>query len=111
MHLIEIDSNPYNETDLDKAESTIEGLILEEHKALQSYCEKVGNTIINDEDYGNEVEVEIHEVECKSLQGDCMGEESEDECTSFFFVGEFHITTKDVSSCEGGDTSFVLEPK
>ena len=89
MHLIEIDSNPYNETDLDKAESTIEGLILEEHKEFQSYFEKVGNPIINDEDYGNEVEVEIHELEWKSLQGDCIGKESEHECTSNLFVSDF----------------------
>ena len=35
-----------------------------------------------------------------------MGEESEYECTPRFFVGDFHITTKDVGSCEGGETSF-----
>ena len=111
MHLIEIDSNPYNETDLDKAEYTIDGLLLEEHKALQSYFEKFGNPIINDEDYGNEVEVEIHELEWKSLQGDCIGKESEDECASSFFFGDLQIIAKDVGSCEGGETYFVSERK
>ena len=33
------------------------------------------------------------------------------EFTSSFFVGDFHITTKDVGSCEGGETSFLSEPK
>ena len=40
-----------------------------------------------------------------------IGEESEDECTSNFFVGDFHITAEDVSSCEGGETYFGSEPK
>ena len=31
----------------------------------------------------------IRKVGCKSLQGDCMGEESENECTFIFFVGDF----------------------
>ena len=46
-----------------------------------------------------------------SLQGDCMGEESEDECTSNLFVGDFQITAKDVGSCEDGETNFVSYPK
>ena len=58
------------------------------------------------EENRNELEAEIHEVECNSLQGDCMGEESEDECTSIFFMGDFHITAKDVGPCEGGETYF-----
>ena len=74
LQLLEIPSSPYNEINLDKGESTIEDPILEEHKALQNEFEKVGNPILNDEGYGNEVEVEIHDVKCKSLQGDCMGE-------------------------------------
>ena len=45
------------------------------------------------------------------MKGDCMGEESEDECTSRLFVGDFQITTKDVGSCEDGETSFGLDPK
>ena len=48
------------------------------------------------EENRNEVEADIHEVECKSLQGDYMGEEMEDECTSSFFVDDLQITTKDV---------------
>ena len=40
------------------------------------------------EENRNEVEAYIHEVEWKSLQGGCMGEESEYECTSIFFVGD-----------------------
>ena len=40
-----------------------------------------------------------------------MEEESEDECTSIFFVGDFHITSKDVGSCEGGETYFGTYPK
>ena len=40
-------------------------LLLEENKELQNEFEKVGNPILNDEGYGNEVEAEIHEVECK----------------------------------------------
>ena len=40
-----------------------------------------------------------------------MGEESEDECTSSFLVGDFQITAKDVGSCEGSETNFVSEPK
>ena len=63
------------------------------------------------EENRNELEAEIHEVECKSLQDDLMGEESEDECTSSFFVGGFHITAKDVGSCEGGETYFRSKPK
>ena len=80
---------------------------MEEHKALQNEFEKDGNIILNDEDYGNEVEVEIHEVECKSLHG----EESEDECTFNFSVGDFHIIAKDVGPCEGGETYFGSYPK
>ena len=45
-------------------------------------------------------------MECKSTQGDFIGEGSEDECTSNLFVGDFHITTKDVGSCEYGETYF-----
>ena len=30
------------------------------------------------EENRNEVETDIHEVECKSLQGDCMEKEKED---------------------------------
>ena len=56
---------------------------------------------------GNEVEANIPKVECKSLQGDCIGEESKDECTSNLFVSDFHIIAKDVDSCEGGETSFL----
>ena len=37
-------------------ESTIEDLILEEHKELQNDFENFGNPILNDEDYGNEVD-------------------------------------------------------
>ena len=40
-----------------------------------------------------------------------MGEESEDEFTSKFFVVDFQITAKDVGSCEDGDTYFVSYPK
>ena len=36
----------------------------------------------------NEVNTNIHEVECKSLQGDCMEEEKEGECTFKIFVGD-----------------------
>ena len=46
-------------------EPTLEDLLLEEHTELQNDFEKVGNPILNDEGYGNEVEAEIHEVECK----------------------------------------------
>ena len=67
--------------------------------------------LIFSEENINEVEAEIHEVECKSLQGDWMGEESEGECISSFFVGDFHITAKDVGSCEGGETYFGSDPK
>ena len=84
---------------------------MEDHKALQIVFEKFVNPILTDKEYGNEVEVVIHGVECKSLQGDCKGEESEDECTSSFFMGDFHITAKDVGSCEGGETSFGSDPK
>ena len=40
-----------------------------------------------------------------------MGEESEDECPSSFFVGDFYTTNKDVGSCECGERYFVLDPK
>ena len=56
------------------------------------------------EENRNEVEVDIHEVECKSLQGDRMEKEKEDECTSSFFMGDLCITAKDVGSCKGGET-------
>ena len=59
----------------------------------------------------NEVEEEIPDVECKSLQGDYMGEEREDECTPNFFVWNIHITTKDVGSCKGGETYFRSDTK
>ena len=52
----------------------------------------------------NEVEAEIHEVECKSLQDDYMGEEREDECTPNFFVGDLQINPKYVGSSEDGET-------
>ena len=45
-------------------------------------------------------------MKCKSPQGGCIGEESEDECISNFFVGDLHITAKDAGSCEGGETYF-----
>ena len=79
---------------------------MEEHKALQNKCEKDVNPILNDEDTANEVEAEIHEMECKSLQGGCKEEESEDECTSNLFVDDFHITAKVVGPCDGGETYF-----
>ena len=40
-----------------------------------------------------------------------MGEESEDECTPNFFVGDIHITSKDVGSCKGGETYFGSDTK
>ena len=40
-----------------------------------------------------------------------MGEESEDERTSIFSVGDFQITAKDDGSCEGGETYFGSDPK
>ena len=59
----------------------------------------------------NEVEAVIPEVECKSLQGDCMEEEKEGECTSKFFGGDLQITKKDVGSCMGEEASFGSDPK
>ena len=50
-------------------------------------------------------------MEYKSLQDGCIGEESEDEHTSNFFVSDFHITAKDVGSCMGGETYFGSDPK
>ena len=46
-----------------------------------------------------------------SPQGGCIGEESEDECTSRFFVGDLQIIAKDVSSYKGDATYFVSNPK
>ena len=40
-----------------------------------------------------------------------MEEESEDECISKFFVSDFHITSKDIGSCDGGETYFGSYPK
>ena len=111
LQILEIPSSPYNESDLENGDSMVEDLILEEHKELQNDFENARNPILNDEDYGNEIEAVIHEVECKSLQGDCMGEEMEDECTSIFFVGDIQMTSKDVVSCEGGDKYFGSDPK
>ena len=37
-------------------------------------------------------------VDCKSLQGDCMEEGKEGECTSKLFGGDMQITDKDVVS-------------
>ena len=59
----------------------------------------------------NEGGEDIPMVECNLLQGDYMGEEREDECTSRLFVGDLWITAKDVGSCEGGETSFGSDPK
>ena len=56
-------------------------------------------------------EEEIPEVECKSLQGDCMGEEREDECTYKLFMDDLQIIAKDVGSCKGGATYFGSDPK
>ena len=50
-------------------------------------------------------------MECKSSQGGSIREESEDECTSIFLVGDFQITTKNDGSCKGGETYFVSYPK
>ena len=58
------------------------------------------------EDNRNEVEADIHEVECKSLQGDYMGKEKEGECTSKLFRGDMEIPDKDVGSCMGVETYF-----
>ena len=50
-------------------------------------------------------------MECKSTQGDFIGEGSEDECTSNLFVGDLQIIAKDVGSCMGGDKYFGPDPK
>ena len=68
-----------------------EELHKEEYKSLQGDFEKVGNPLLNDED--------------------CRNEESEDECTSSFFVGDFQITAKDIGPCGGGETYFGSNPK
>ena len=35
----------------------------------------------------------------------------ENECNSNFFVGDLHITDRDVVSCMGGETPFGSYPK
>ena len=50
-------------------------------------------------------------MQCRSLQGECIGEKSEYECTFSFFVVDFQITAKDVGPCEGGETYFGSDPK
>ena len=56
----------------------------------------------------NEVQIEIHEVNCKSPEGGCIGEEVEDECTSSFLVGDLQITAQGFGSCMGVKKYFVL---
>ena len=63
------------------------------------------------EENRNEVEAYIHEVECKSLEGDYVEEEKEGECTSKIFGGDLQISNKDVGSCMGEETYFVSNPK
>ena len=73
-----------------------------------SKYEKVSSLLY---DNVNEVEAYIHEVECKSLQGDCMEEEKEGEYTSKIFGDDLHIADKDVGSCMGEETYFGSDPK
>ena len=50
-------------------------------------------------------------MECKSLQGDCMEEEKECECTFKIFGGDLQIANKDIGSCMDGDAYFGSDPK
>ena len=59
----------------------------------------------------NEENTKIHEVECKSLQGDCMEEEKEGECTSKIFGVDLQINEKDVGSWMGEETYFGSDTK
>ena len=63
------------------------------------------------EENRNEIETDIHIVECKSSQGGCIGKESKDECTSSFIVSDLQTTAKDVDSCKGAETYFLSYPK
>ena len=63
------------------------------------------------EENRNEIKEDIHEVVCKSVQGDCMEKEKKGKCTSKIFRVDMHIHDKDVGSCMGGETPFVSYPK